>query len=218
MENEQTAPPGADPSISPVVPSQANVENPPTGQQEGGSSVSAEPAPEQTPAPEPTLEETLAAQAAAQSQTEPQVVPEQRPQAATQPADSQRSAMDKALTPAAAHGEAEYKAAEPTDVNEANALEAGRVPILLVGQRVQLSGDDLTNKVDQSGRMALIQQRIFKDPVQEMIAGMGGPESRFAEVQSYVVLTRDGRSDTLVMPPEGVSSLETGNGWGRGTI
>lgn len=216
MAEDQTAPDGTEP-VNPTdappanegavtVPSQGNVINPPAGQEETHSPVSAQP---------PEVDQVvtdLNQQAAAQSPAEPQTVPEVRPQAFTGPAASQQSTTSQRVGAQAAHGAAEYAAAEPTAENEAAADAAGRSANFIPGQRVQIiGGDDI-------GRMALIQSVVYTDPVQEMISRMGGSESRFADVRSYIVLTRDGRSDTLVVTPENLQALETNNGWGRGTI
>lgn len=184
------------------------------------SPASAQPSPEAAaatanPTPASTTDpvvETLAAQAAVQSPAEPQSVPEQRPQGSTQPSPSHRSATDVATPGEPAHGQAEYDAAAPTPENEAAAQAAGRIPSLIVGQRVQVTGGKY------QGRMALVTAVIYTDPVQEMMSRMGGGEARFATVRSYILLTRDGRSDTIVVEPENLSPLEPQNGWGRGSI
>jgi hypothetical protein len=138
-----------------------------------------------------------------------------RPQGSIQPSPFAQS--DAGLRAAAAdpgaHGEAEYEAAKSTPESEAAADEAGQTTNLLVGQRVQITGDH-----PEAGRMGLVQSILYTDPIQAMIAAVGGVESRFAKVYQYVLLTRDGRSDTLTATPDQVKPLEENNGWGRGTI
>lgn len=185
-----------EPSITPADPSSASDTSPPAT---------------------PSLQDQLKAAAIEQSPSEPQDVPEVRPQTFTQPDPSAQSASSLTMTGAAAHGEAEYAAAAPTDENNAAAAEASQLPNFLVGQRVQITGPDASG-VDQTGRMALVQSIVYTDPVNAMIAHMGGSEARFATVNQYVVLTRDGRSDTLVVAPANLKALDTTNGWGRGSI
>jgi hypothetical protein len=108
----------------------------------------------------------------------------------------------------------DYDRANSDEAKEAAAKEA-RAPNLLPGQRVQLTGKDVTG-VDQSGRMAYVLQPNYPDPIQAMIAGYGGPEARFAEVETYDVQTRDGRQDRLTVAPDALTPLEINEGWGRG--
>lgn len=167
------------------------------------------------PAPEPVVDQ-LAVAAAAQSPAEPQSVPEVRPQAFVNPSpDAVSDTSIRMGAGAPAHGEAEYEAAKPDNpaTLAAQAEQNLGTPNLLVGQRVQIVGDH-----PEAGRMGLVQQIIHTDPIQAMIAHIGGAEARFAKVLQYVLLTRDGRSDTLVATPDQVKPLDENNGWGRGTI
>ena len=165
---------------------------------------------------EPTTEdpfaEEKAAEAAAQGDTvegEPQTVPEVRPQGFLSPTGGDSEAGKRAAARAAkAHGKAEYEAAKPKEGES-----EGRMPRLYPGQRVVITPPN-----EEAGRMALIQIPNYKDDIQALIAQSGTPEARFAEVTSYVVLTRDGRSDTLDVPADEVEPLETIGGWGRGQI
>jgi hypothetical protein len=174
---------------------------------------------ESTPAEEsPTdddvfLQEQEAA-AAAQSPAEPQVVPEVRPQAAVTPAPGQgvSEASKRIDTAAPAMGQEAYDRAN-SDEAKAAATEASRMPNLTEGQRVVITGDN-----PEAGRMAYIQSIAYKDGIQDMVAHSGTGEARFADVDHYVIRTRDGRSDLLVVPPDQVTPLEDNEGWGRGQI
>jgi hypothetical protein len=89
----------------------------------------------------------------------------------------------------------------------------GRLPRFYPGQRVQIVADH-----PEAGRMAYVQTPIYDDAIQELIGNSGTSEARMAEVDAYVVKTRDGRSDLLVVPSEDLRPLEAHQGWGRGQI
>ena len=89
--------------------------------------------------------------------------------------------------------------------------EPARLPNLVIGQRVTTLPSH-----PSPGRMALVTNIIYTDPIQQMLAHMGAAESRFATVLQYVLVTRDGRSDTLVAKPEELKAIEENQGWGRG--
>lgn len=160
----------------------------------------------------PTFEEQQAAAAAAQSPGEPQVVPEGRPQAFQSTelkSDSQKRAEEADPGPM---DQAAYDRAN-SDEAKAEAAKNSRTPNLLVGQRVQIIEPN-----SEAGRMAYVLQIDYADGIQGMLAASGQPEARFAEVQDYVVRTRDGRSDILVVKPDEVKPLDDTQGWGRGQI
>jgi hypothetical protein len=84
---------------------------------------------------------------------------------------------------------------------------------LYPGQRVQIIAPN-----EEEGRMAYVQTPVYKDAVQELLANSGTAEAPFAEVLSYIVRTRDGRSDLLNVPADELRTLEPNAGWGRGQI
>jgi hypothetical protein len=151
--------------------------------------------------------EEQAAAAAAQSQEEPQVVPEVRPQGFLS-ATSDSEAGKRAAARQIAHGKAEYEAAKPKE-----GVSEGRKPHLFPGQRVQIIAPN-----EEAGRMASVQTVVYTDDIQDLLSRSGTPEASFATASSYVVLTRDGRSEILDVPAAEVSTLETIAGWGRGQI
>jgi hypothetical protein len=151
-----------------------------------------------------------AAAAEAQSPAEPQTVPERRPQAFLSPTGGDSEAGKRAAKLTEAMGPEAYERAK---VDEKHHGGEGRLPRLYPGQRVQILADH-----PEAGRMAYIQAPIFDDAIQELIGNSGSSEARFATVDSYVVRTRDGRSDVLVVPSEDLTPLEVHQGWGRGQI
>jgi hypothetical protein len=179
------------------------------GQSSAGEQPPAEPGSDPAQG-DPTFEEQQAQAAAAQSPAEPQTVPEQRPQAftgATLVSDS-----SKRLDGAPAATEEDFKRANSDEAKKAS-IENSRTPNLVVGQRVVI-----TEPNPEAGRMAYVLQIAYADGIQGMLANSGTPEARFAEVESYVLRTRDGRTDTLDVPPDQVKPLDDIAGWGRGQI
>lgn len=160
-------------------------------------------------ASQPSFEEQQALAAANQSPGETQVVPEVRPQAfmGTDKVSEASKRLDNNVPPT----QEEYDAAN-SDENVAAAAAASRMPNLLVGQRVQITDGP------EKGRMAYVLQVLYTTGLQGMLANSGQPEARFAEVDEYVVRTRDGRSDILSLKPDQVSALDDIQGWGRGQI
>lgn len=154
------------------------------------------------------------ANAAAQSTDDVSVVPEQRPQTFVQPDPSTASAASvrAAESAAPAATQEDYDRAN-SDEAKAEAEAAGRLPNLLVGQRVQVTGDH-----PEAGRMAHIIAIEYIDGINALLGTSATPEARFAEVADYIVRTRDGRSDLLVLTPSQASPLDDIQGWGRGQI
>jgi hypothetical protein len=153
--------------------------------------------------------------AALQSPAEPQLVPEQRPQAAITPAPGAGvSEASKRIDAAGAKpmDQEAYDRAN-SDEQKAAAKEASRLPNLTEGQRVVVSGDH-----PEAGRMAYIMGVHYTDGIQDMIAKSGTGEARFADVDHYVLRTRDGRSDVFTATRDQVTPLEVNEGWGRGQI
>ena len=89
----------------------------------------------------------------------------------------------------------------------------GAVPNLAVGQRVRVTGGEF------EGRMAYILDIHYADTEALLQAtAPGHPYRAFAEVSEYIVRSRDGRNETFSVAPDEVESLESTNGWGRGSI
>jgi hypothetical protein len=153
-------------------------------------------------------EEAVAAEA--QSPAEPQVVPEQRPQAFISPTGGDSEAGKRAAKLSKAMGKEAYDRAK---VDPKHHGGEGQLPRLYPGQRVQIIGDH-----PEAGRMAFVQTPIYEDAIKELIGNSGTSEARLVEVDSYVVRTRDGRSDLMVVPSEDLRVLEVHQGWGRGQI
>lgn len=161
--------------------------------------------------PGPT-EEQIAASAGVQSPGEPQEVAEQRPQAFQGTPGAGVSESSKRLDVSQPHGPEEIAAAN-SEANKAAADENSRMPNLVVGTRVQI-----VEPHSEAGRMAFVQSIVYKDGIQQMLAAADTPERRFAEVLQYILVTRDGRSDTLTAEPNEVKALDVIQGWGRGQI
>jgi hypothetical protein len=106
------------------------------------------------------------------------------------------------------HGFAEHQAAQDPS-NKKKAAVVSKTPRLLEGQRGTITGGI------HDGRSAVITKCNFKSLDDERLAAAGTPESRFAECESYVVRTRDGRSDLLEVAPEDFEVLEHDSDFGR---
>lgn len=159
-------------------------------------------------AEEAAFQESLRAEAAAQG-VDGGVVPEQRPQAFTQ--GTHVSESSKRLDNPELPTKEGYDRANSDEAKEASQKNS-RTPRLYDGQRVEITGGP------EKGRMAHIVRSEYKDGVQAMVAQAGIGESRFAQVDKYIVRTRDGRSDVLQVNPEHVTPLDDIEGWGRGQI
>lgn len=178
--------------------------------------------PESGAPPDPAISPDLtdpavqAAVAATQTSADDQTVavPEQRPQVFTQPDPVGQSEASKraAAATAPAATQADYDRANSDEAKEAS-VEAGRLPNLIVGTRVQISGDH-----PEAGRMAHVVAVEYASPIDALLGSSATPEARFAEVADYIVRTRDGRSDVLVTKPDQVTPLDSIQGWGRGQI
>lgn len=159
--------------------------------------------------PKPDFTKQQAEAAAAQSPAELQTVPEQRPQAFDgDNVVSETSTRLDSNTPAT---QEDYDRAD-SDKAKKDSIKNSRSPRLYEGQRVTFIDGP------EKGRMGFVQSVVFTDAVQQMMASTGIPEARFAEVQSYIIRTRDGRSDVISAKPEEVKPLDDIEGWGRGQI
>lgn len=158
--------------------------------------------------PNPFLDEQAQA-AATQSPAEAQSVPEQRPQVWTQGDDSQRSATDLRTEAAPAMDKEAYERAS-SDAQKEQAAKESRLPNLGIGARVTFI------KGDNDGRMGFVVNVIYPDALSQLIAHSGSDEARFADVDTYQVQTRDGRTDTIMAKPDEIRPLDINAGWGRG--
>lgn len=204
----------SDPSAEATDPTAAGTSDAPSS--EGTSAdISAGPEENSQGVPPGSTPEQVAAEAAIQSgQNDPVTVPETRPQTFTQPDPSTQSDASKraaAADPGPPTQEM-YDRANSDEAKEA-ANEAGRTPNLLVGQRIVITGDH-----PEAGRMAHVVAIEYVDGINALLGNSATSEARFAEVEDYIVRTRDGRSDLLTVTPEQVKPLEPEQGWGRGQI
>lgn len=89
----------------------------------------------------------------------------------------------------------------------------GVQPILVEGTRLQVISGEYT------GRMAYITTVNYATPEDEARARAPyGKNRNTAKVASYIVKTRDGRTDTFSVTPDQIRVLDETNGWGRGSI
>jgi hypothetical protein len=159
-----------------------------------------------------------AAQAALQGQ--PGGVPEQRPAAFQTPGDAHESRTYKELKESGhplANDEPMPQSAFDKAASDAQAKKAekeSRTPTLRVGERVRITKDEPGLR----GRNAVIIQAHYSEEEQQRLAA-GRADAAYAEPESFIVRTRDGRTDTLELKPDEVEASSVGNdGWGRGQI
>lgn len=144
-------------------------------------------------------------------------VPEQRPQAFASPDESaMHSELFLKLKEADAlpddepMGFEEYQRAQ-SDEQMDKAAENSSRERLYPGTRVYLT------KEPHDGRPAVIMEVNFASDQDRRNAASGIPAlSNHAEVESYIVRTRDSRTDRLEVSPEDVSVSSVPRGWGRG--
>lgn len=162
---------------------------------------------------DPAVQAGIAATQASADDLNP-TVPEQRPQVFTGPIPGHDSDSAKRAAAAAAPAatQEDYDRANSDEAKEA-ATAAGRLPNFLVGQRVQIVGDH-----PEAGRMAHVTAIEYASGVDALLGTSATPEARFAEVEDYVIRTRDGRSDLLTATADQLKPLDTIQGWGRGQI
>jgi hypothetical protein len=159
-----------------------------------------------------------AAQAALQGQ--PGGVPEQRPAAFQTPGDAHESKTFKELKESGhplANDEPMPKEAfekAASDAQAKKASEESRTPTLREGERVRITKDEPGLR----GRNGVIIQVHYSDEeLQRREAGRA--DAAYAEPESFIVRTRDGRTDTFELKPDEVEAASVGNdGWGRGQI
>lgn len=89
----------------------------------------------------------------------------------------------------------------------------GVMPVLLEGTKLQVVAGEYT------GRMAYIVDINFATPEDEQrFHNPVGKKRNTAKVESYLVKTRDGRTDQFTVTPDQIRVLDQSNGWGRGSI
>lgn len=157
-----------------------------------------------------------AAQAALQGQ--PNGVPEQRPQAFQDPGDTHQSQTYLDLKESGhplANDEPMPKEAFDRAADEGRMKQAqdeSRRPTLREGERVRITKDEPGLR----GRNAvIIQVHYSEEELQRREAGRA--DAAYAEAESYVVRTRDGRTDTLELKPDEVEAVPAAD-WGRSGI
>lgn len=147
----------------------------------------------------------------------PGAVPEQRPQAFANPdPNAQHSQLYKDLDEAGELPGNEamdfdaYKRAQ-SESQAKKAARSSKTPRLLDGARV------LITKEGHENRPGVIIETNFKDGEAAAAARSGVPSvAMFAEVDSYVVRTRDSRTDQLTLKPDEVKPWGVEQGWSRG--
>ena len=172
------------------------------------------------------FEEKQAAEAEVQNLPEGGV-PEQRPQAFLQPADQQQSAVFTKLQEAgddragnsglagvgAVHDKSNFDAAASQKNANAAAKESRFPARLYPGARGWI---DNPGEPDNGRAIAINGVAEWASVEDERIAAAGSPESRFAVVKSYEAVTRDGRSELMIVSAEHVRPDTTGgNEWGK---
>jgi hypothetical protein len=153
-------------------------------------------------------------------QGQPGGVPEQRPAAFQTPGDAHESRTYKELKESGhplandepMPQEAYDRAADPDRMKQAQ--KESRRPTLREGERVRITKDEPGLR----GRNGVIIQVHYSDEeLQRREAGRA--DAAYAEPESFIVRTRDGRTDTLELKPDEVEAATVGNdGWGRGQI
>lgn len=156
------------------------------------------------------------AEAALQGQ--PGAVPEQRPAAFQEVSDAHQSSTFQALKesghPLASNEPMPKEAYDRADSDEQRrkADRASRVPTLRDGERVRIT----KKEPGLEGRNAvIIQVHYSEEELQRREAGRA--DAAYAEASSYVVRTRDGRTDTLELKPDEVEAVSPAD-WGWGGI
>lgn len=157
-----------------------------------------------------------AAEAAIQGQ--PGGVPEQRPQAFQTPGDGHQSRTFKDLRDSGHHlanNDPMPKSAfdkASSDSQKSKSAKESRLPTLREGAKVRITKDEPGLK----GRNAvIIQVHYGSEELARREAGRA--DAAFAEPESFVVRTRDGRTDTLELNPDEVEQVPDSE-WGRSGI
>lgn len=88
------------------------------------------------------------------------------------------------------------------DSQRKKAAKAERQEVMLPASFVEITKDGA-----HKGRPAAVLEVHYKDEAAERRAALGTPEARFAEVDHYIVRTRDDRSDLVEVKPDEVRPL-----------
>lgn len=116
--------------------------------------------------------------------------------------------VDQPYTDEQASEEAEAAASEK---NARKAAKESRTPHLIVGARVRVSNDAEKHR----NRVGHVESIVWESQEDEVLAGLGTPESRFAKARSYDVRFRDGVGGSDEIPANLVETISEGN-FGRG--
>jgi hypothetical protein len=174
---------------------------------------------DQNASPSDQFKQEQSAQAALQNLRGEGAVPEQRPQAFQSPtAEDTESrthlALKEAGDPLVATDpmpkSAYDKAASKNQMKEA--AKESRSPTIREGYRVRLK--DIGKGWD--GRNAVILSVNYPTD-QHQLRELGTPESMYAEPESFIIRTRDGRTDTREVKPDQVEPVDPAD-WGRSGI
>lgn len=207
-DSSQTANPSESPDTAAPLADGQTAQEQATGDSSAGTSIPVgEPGGVDGPAPGTQL----AAAHAAQEENASQTIPEQRPTAVDGAGVAVVSESSKRLDNNVAASPEDFERADSDEAKEAS-KENSRFPNLVIGQRVTIIDGP------EAGRMAYVDRIEYTDGIQQMLSASGQPEARFAEVENYIVRTRDGRSDTLTVDPAHIKPLDDIEGWGRGQI
>lgn len=116
--------------------------------------------------------------------------------------------LDNDYPPEQASKEAEAAASEE---NARKAAKQSRYPHLIVGARVRIKNES----PQHAGRNGSVESILWESQDDEVLAGLGTPESRFAKAKSYDIRFRDGVGGSGEVPAEFVEEMSQLN-FGRG--
>jgi hypothetical protein len=153
-------------------------------------------------------------------------VPEQRPQAFLQPADPHSRVYNDLVEAEDAragnsgdpnvgprHTKADFDRASSKAQAKKSADESLGAQRLYPGARGWINNPDTP---DHGRAIAINGVAEYENEVQEFVATLGTPASRFAKVKSYNAVTRDGRSEHMVVDAEHIQADVSGGAeWGK---
>lgn len=162
---------------------------------------------DQGPSEEEQFREEQRRLAASQNLTGENVVPEKRPIASQEKTDYHESDeyvklrdREDALAQQEPMGKEAYDRAD-SDSQRKKADKASRNEVMPAASFVKVIDGDY------EGRVGAVIEVHYKDEAAERQAALGTPEARFAEVDHYLIRTRDGRNDLLSVKPEEVQAV-----------
>lgn len=117
--------------------------------------------------------------------------------------------VDQPYTDEQASKEAEAAASEK---NARQAAKDSRFPHLIPGTRIQVSEDAEQHR----NRVGHVERVLWSSQQDEVLAGLGTPESRFAQAEAYDIRFRDGVGGSAQIPANLVNQVSEGN-FRRGT-